>query len=225
VIKISDLMNAHNLFDFKELFARDIFTGLKYPWEVIPLIKDYIPKLVSTLPDDFEEIDEWVWVGKGTVIEDTARIKGPAVIGYDCEIRHAAYLRENVILGNQVVVGNSSELKNSILFNEVEVPHFNYVGDSVLGYKSHLGAGVILSNLKSSKDSIIIKDLDGSHYETGMRKLGALIGDKVEVGCNAVLNPGTVIGPETIIYPLTSVRGTIPGRSVVKGDGSIIPRK
>lgn len=166
-----------------------------------------------------------VWVGRGTEIDDTVKIKGPAIIGYDCAIRHAAFIRENVIIGNEVTVGNSTELKNVLLFDKVEVPHYNYVGDSILGYKAHLGAGVILSNLKSAKDNVKITVGPEKRLDTGLRKFGALIGDFTEVGCNAVLNPGTIVGKESIIYPLTLVRGIIPEKHILKNDGSLVPKK
>jgi NDP-sugar pyrophosphorylase family protein len=152
-------------------------------------------------------------------------VKGPAIIGHNCEIRHSAYIRGNVIIGNDAVIGNSSEIKNAILFNGVQVPHFNYVGDSVLGFGSHLGAGVILSNLKSMKDNVKLKDSDGVSMDTGLKKFGALIGDLAEVGCNSVLNPGTIIGKESIIYPLSLVRGIIPAKVILKNDGRIVPQK
>lgn len=213
---------TENLLDLKETNARGIFQGIKYPWEALPKIKDYIMELAKTLPDDYEQIAEFVWVGKGTVIEKTATIKGPAIIGYNCEIRHCAYIRENVIIGNDVVVGNSTEVKNSVVFNSVQIPHYNYVGDSILGYKAHLGAGVILSNVKGDKRIIAVRDTDGSKISTGLKKFGAIVGDNVEGGCNSVLNPGTVVGKNSNIYPLTSVRGTIPSDSILKNNGEII---
>ncbi len=216
---------TENLLDLEQTNAKSIFDGLAYPWEALPKIKDYILELAKTLPEDFEKISEFVWVGKGTTIEKTVTIKGPAIIGYDCEIRQCAFIRENVIIGNGVVVGNSTELKNSIVFNNVQIPHFNYVGDSILGYKSHLGAGVILSNVKSDKSLIAVKDLDGSKINTGLKKFGAVVGDHVEVGCNSVLNPGTVVGRESNIYPLTSARGTVPSKSILKNDNSVVLKK
>jgi NDP-sugar pyrophosphorylase family protein len=176
------------------------------------------------LPGDFEQIAAGVWAGKGTEIDESVRIKGPAIIGYDCAIRHTAYIRENVIIGNGAVVGNSTELKNALLFDEVQVPHFNYVGDSILGYKAHLGAGVILSNLKSVKDQIRISIDSGKSLNTGLKKFGALIGDLAEVGCNAVLNPGTIIGRESVVYPLTMVRGVIPEKHIMKNNGTLAPK-
>ncbi|MGE5613582.1 MAG: UDP-N-acetylglucosamine pyrophosphorylase, partial [Bacillota bacterium] len=192
------------LLNLEECFEKSIFDGLQYPWEVLPKIKTFLLEFAKGLPGDFERIDEYVWVGSGTKIEKTVLIKGPAIIGHDCEIRHCAFIRENVIIGNECVIGNSTELKNSLLFNRVQVPHFNYVGDSVLGYKSHLGAGVICSNLKSVGTAVRLK-YNGDIIETGLRKFGAIVGDNVDVGCNSVLFPGTVIGRNSIIYPLTAV--------------------
>jgi NDP-sugar pyrophosphorylase family protein len=225
VIRISNsLVYAKSLFDLHQTIASGIFDKITYAWEVLPRIKAYIVELAGGLPKDFERIDENVWVGKGTTIEKTAMIKGPAIIGYDCEIRHAAYIRGSAIIGNGAVVGNSTEIKNSILFNEAKVPHFNYIGDSVLGYQAHLGAGVILSNVKSAKDQVKVNN-GGETMETGLKKFGALIGDLVEVGCNSVLNPGTIVGPETNIYPLTMVRGIIPAQSIMKHDGSVVRKR
>lgn len=212
-----------SLFDLSQLKTKAIFEGAKYPWEVLVKIKSFIIEYAKHLPDDFERIGECVWVGKGTTIEKTVLIKGPAIIGYNCEIRHSAYLRENVIIGDNVVVGNSTEIKNSILFNKVQVPHFNYVGDSILGHGAHLGAGVILSNLKSSRQSVAIKH-ETELVETGLIKIGAILGDLVEVGCNSVLNPGTIVGKGSIIYPLTSVRGYIPENSILKSNGEIVEK-
>lgn len=217
-------ISVKNLFTLEECIARDIFEGVKYPWEVIARIKDFLIELSKGLPDDFEQIEEYVWVGKGTTLEKTALIKGPAIIGYDCDIRHCAYVRENVIVGNEVVIGNSTEIKNSILFNRVQVPHFNYMGDSILGYKAHLGAGAILSNVKSSGETVRVK-VGADSIDTGLRKFGALIGDEVEIGCNSVLYPGTIIGRESTVYPLTSVRGYLPEKQILKNIGEAVPRR
>jgi NDP-sugar pyrophosphorylase family protein len=224
VSAIRNLVYASNLFDMEQTMAQSLFAQVTYAWEVLPRIKDYLRHLAAQLPEDFERIDEAIWIGKGTTIETTAKLKGPAIIGYDCQIRHCAYLREQVIVGNGVVIGNSTELKNAIIFNEAEVPHFNYVGDSVLGYKAHLGAGVILSNLKSLKDSVKVVAPGGEVFNSGLKKFGALIGDRAEVGCNAVLNPGTILGRESIVYPLTMARGIIPERHVLKHDGRMIKK-
>ena len=217
-------ISVEQLLNIEELDARAIFEGVKYPWEVLTKINNFIFEYAKNLPSDFERIDEFVWVGKGTTIDKSVLIKGPAIIGYNCEIRHSAYIRENVIIGNDVVVGNSTEIKNSILFNKAQVPHYNYVGDSILGYKSHLGAGVITSNLKS--DGTLVKVKYGTNsIETGLRKFGAIVGDLSEVGCNSVLNPGTIIGKHSIVYPLTSVRGYIPEKSILKNNSEIVERK
>jgi len=222
---INTLIYAKNLFNQAHSIAPNIFDGITYAWEVLPRIKDFIKELADHLPGDFERLAENVWVGKGTEIDPSALIKGPAIIGCGCAIRHAAFIRENVIIGNEVTVGNSTELKNALLFDRVEVPHFNYVGDSILGYKAHLGAGVILSNLKSAKDNIRIVVGNGESLDTGLKKFGALIGDFAEIGCNAVLNPGTIIGRESVIYPLTMVRGIVPERHILKNDGSLVSKK
>ena len=217
-------ISVDELFTLRELDAQAIFGGVKHPWEVLTRIKTFIFEYAKTLPNDFERIDEFVWVGKGTTIEKNVLIKGPAIIGYNCEIRHSAYIRENVIIGNDVVVGNSTEVKNSILFNKVQVPHFNYVSDSILGYKAHLGAGVITSNLKSN--GMLVKVRYGTDIiETGLRKFGAILGDSAEVGCNTVLNPGTILGKGSIVYPLCSVRGYVPENSILKNSGEIVERK
>ena len=215
---VTDLLNL------KEIDAKSIFDKVNHPWEVLSKINTFIFEYIKTLPNDFENIGDDIWVGKGTTIEKSALIKGPAVIGYNCEIRHSAYIRGNVIIGNNVVVGNSTEVKNAILFNRVQIPHFNYVSDSVLGYKAHLGAGVITSNLKSDGTLVKVK-FGSSTMETGLRKFGAIIGDFAEVGCNAVLNPGTILGKNSIVYPLCSVRGVIPENSIMKSASDIVLKK
>jgi NDP-sugar pyrophosphorylase family protein len=191
---------------------------------VLPSIKGFLLELSARLGGDYEEVQEKVWIGKGTAIDRTVLIKGPAIIGHECELRQGAYIRENVIIGDGCVIGNSSEVKNAILFNKVQIPHFNYAGDSILGYKAHMGAGVILSNFKSTGDLIKVKTENG-YIETGLRKFGAILGDNAEIGCNSVLNPGTVIGRESIIYPLSSVRGFIPERHILKNQGELTERK
>lgn len=210
-----------DLLDLNEFDAKSIFDNVNYPWEVLTKINAFILEYVKTLPNDFERIGDDIWVGKGTTIEKSALIKGPAIIGYNCEIRHSAYIRGSVIIGNNVVVGNSTEVKNAILFNRVQIPHFNYVSDSILGFKAHLGAGVITSNLKSDGSLVKVK-YGSSTIETGLRKFGAIIGDYAEVGCNAVLNPGTVLGKNSIVYPLCSVRGVIPENSIMKSASDIV---
>lgn len=217
-------ISVETLLDLKELDAKAIFDDVNDPWEVLKKINTFILAYAKSLPDDFERIEENVWVGKGTVIEKSAMIKGPAIIGYNCEIRHSAYIRGNVIIGNHVIVGNSTEVKNAILFNRVQVPHFNYVSDSVLGFKSHLGAGVITSNLRSDGALVKVKH-ESNVIETDLRKFGAIVGDCAEVGCNTVLNPGSILGRNCIVYPLCSVRGTIPENSLLKSSGEIVVRR
>mgnify|MGYP000868015307 FL=1 len=212
------------LFDFTHTLAAPLLERVHYPWEVLPKIAEYIQELAQQLPDDFEEIAPQVWVGQGTYIEKTALIMGPAIIGRNCQIRHSAFIRDQVIMGDRVVVGNSSEVKNAILFDEVQIPHFNYVGDSILGYRAHLGAGAILSNFKSTHDEINVY-LDEKKMGTGLRKFGALIGDRVEIGSNAVRFPGTIVGRDAVIYPLCPVRGYVEEGCILKNDGRIFPRK
>jgi NDP-sugar pyrophosphorylase family protein len=192
-------------------------------WEAIPQIADQLLALSQYLPADYQEIKPQVWVGPGSIIAPTATILGPAIIGANCQIRHGAFVRSQVICGDGVVIGNATEVKNSILFDAVQIPHFNYVGDSILGYKAHLGAGAIISNFKSAGDEIHVV-VNQQKIGSGLQKLGALLGDRVEIGCNAVLFPGTIIGNDSIVYPLTSVRGTIPAEVIIKNDGKQYPR-
>ncbi|NMA61459.1 MAG: UDP-N-acetylglucosamine pyrophosphorylase, partial [Firmicutes bacterium] len=187
----------------------EVFKEVTYPWEVLAKIPTLITKLVEANPGDYDQIAPEIWIGKDTTIADTARFLGPAVIGKNCQIGPNAYIRENVIAGDGVMIGHTTEVKQAILFAKVQLPHFNYVGDSILGYGSHLGAGAIISNFKSTKETVRIR-WGEEVLETGLRKLGAILGDEVEVGCNAVLNPGTLIGTGSLIYPLSSVRGYVP---------------
>lgn len=205
-----------NLYSLPQTIASSIFEGATYPWEVLPKIKEFIVTLGNSLDSDiYEYKGENIWIAKSAKVAPTAYIAGPTIIGEDTEIRHCAFIRGNAIVGNHCVVGNSTELKNVILFNNVQVPHYNYVGDSILGYKSHMGAGSITSNVKSDKKLVLVKN--GTEcFETGLKKFGAMIGDGVEVGCNSVLNPGTVIGKNSNIYPLSCVRGVIPENSIYK---------
>ena len=198
------------LLDLNETIASELFEGRTYPWEVLPEIKDFILKLGKTLdPEEYEYKEGDIWIAKSAKIAPTACINGPAIIGKDTEVRHCAFIRGNAIVGEGCVVGNSTELKNVVIFNCVQVPHYNYVGDAVLGYKSHMGAGSICSNVKSDKQLVVVKDGE-EKIETGLKKFGAMLGDHVEVGCGSVLNPGTVIGRNSNIYPLSSVRGCVP---------------
>lgn len=215
-------IKIENLYNLEETIAKDIFEGCTYPWEVLPRIKEYIIELGKTLDKEkFQEIKPNVWVAKSAEIAPTAYINGPCIIDEEATLRHCAFIRGSAIVGKKAVVGNSTELKNAILFNNVQVPHYNYVGDSIIGYKSHLGAGSKTCNLKSDKTSIEIKNGENI-IKTGMRKIGAMVGDGVEVGCNSVLNPGTIIGKNTNIYPLSSVRGVINENSIYKNRNEIV---
>ena len=212
-------------YSLDQTIAKDIFNGVTYPWEVLPKISSFILELGATLSEDeYEKRGENVWVAKSAKGAPTAFINGPAIIGKDAEVRHCAFIRGNAIVGEGAVVGNSTELKNVILFNKVQVPHYNYVGDSVLGYKSHMGAGSITSNVKSDKKLVVVKAGE-EKIETGMKKFGAMLGDEVEVGCGSVLNPGTVVGNHSNIYPLSSVRGFVPANSIYKKQGEVVTKE
>lgn len=211
-----------NLLDLKETIAAKLFEGKTYPWEVLPEIGDFILQLGETLsPEEYDCREGNIWIAKSAKVAPTACINGPAIIGKDAEVRHCAFIRGKAIVGEGAVVGNSTELKNVVLFNKVQVPHYNYVGDSVLGYKAHMGAGSICSNVKSDKKLVVVKD-GKEKVETGLKKFGAMLGDHVEVGCGSVLNPGTVIGRWTNIYPLSPVRGCIPAHSIYKTKNDIV---
>ena len=216
-------MNNKGLYLTDNSIAIDLINKYEYPYEVLPNIKEYIISLGNKLDNHYKKIDNDIWISNKATISKSAEIIGPCIIDDDAEIRHNAFIRGSVIIGKGCVLGNSCEIKNSILFDEVDVPHFNYVGDSILGYKSHLGAGVIISNLKSDKKNVTIKYNDKT-IDTGLRKVGSFLADNVEVGCNSVLNPGTIIGNNTSIYPLTSVRGYIPKDSIVKDKNNIIKK-
>ena len=221
------MVNAEikNMYTLEETIAKELFEGKTYPWEVLPEISDFIKKLGPTLPKDkFDQIGEDIWVAKSATVFDSAYLHGPLIIDENAEIRQCAFIRGNAIVGKDCVVGNSTELKNVVLFNHVQVPHYNYVGDSVLGFYSHMGAGSITSNVKSDKTLVVVKN-DGDEIETGLKKFGAMIGDYVEVGCNSVLNPGTVIGRNTNIYPLSPVRGVVPENSIYKSAENIADKK
>lgn len=222
-----------NLFRLEETIAADLFEGAEYPWEVLPKIKEFIIKLGETLDTTvYEKRGEDIWVAKNAKVAPTACLNGPLIIDEEAEIRHCAFIRGSAIVGKKCVVGNSTELKNVILFNCVQVPHYNYVGDSILGYRSHMGAGSITSNVKSDKTLVVVKDRNGcennsdtgEQIATGLKKFGAMLGDYVEVGCNSVLNPGTVIGKKTNIYPTSCVRGVIPENSIYKKSGDIVKK-
>lgn len=213
-----------NLYNLDETIAKDLFEGATYPWEVLPKISAFILQLGSTLSEEeYEKIGEDVWIARSATVAPTAYIHGPAIIGKNAEVRHCAFIRGNAIVGEGAVVGNSTELKNVVLFNKVQVPHYNYVGDSILGYKAHMGAGSITSNVKSDKKLVVVKD-GRERIETGLKKFGAMLGDEVEVGCGSVLNPGTVVGRHSSIYPLSSVREVVPVDSIYKKRGEVAAR-
>ena len=218
-LKISELYS-----DLNQTLAKELLESKTYPWEVLPLISAFIVKLGHTLSEEeYEKKGENVWIAKSAKVAPTAWINGPAIIGKDAEIRHCAFIRGNALVGEGAVVGNSTELKNVILFNKVQVPHYNYVGDSILGYKSHMGAGSITSNVKSDKKLVVVKAAE-QNMETGMKKFGAMLGDEVEVGGGSVLNPGTVVGSHSNIYPLSSVRGVVPANSIYKNKNEIVEK-
>ncbi len=213
-----------HLYTLNETIADALFAEAVYPWEVLPRIGDFILELGKKLPTEiFTEVEEHVWVAKSAKIARTAYIHGPAIIDEDAEIRHCAFIRGNAIVGKGAVVGNSTELKNVVLFNKVQVPHYNYVGDSILGYKSHMGAGAITSNVKSDKTLVVIK-YENQKIETGLKKMGAMLGDGADIGCNTVLNPGTVVGRNTNVYPTSCVRGCIPASCIYKKQGEIVKK-
>ena len=217
-------IKIENLYNLEETIAKDIFKGCEFPWEALPKIKEFIIELGNSLDKEkFEEIKPKVWVAKSVEIADTAYINAPCIIDEEATIRHCAYIRGNAIIGKKAVVGNSTELKNVILFNNVQVPHYNYVGDSILGYKSHMGAGSITSNVKSDK-TLVKVNYKNKKIETGLKKFGAILADNVEVGCNSVLNPGTIVGKNTNIYPLSSVRGYIESNSIYKNKNEIVEK-
>lgn len=210
--------------DLSKTLAKELLESKTYPWEVLPCISDFIVKTGETLSEEeYEKCGDNIWIAKSAKVAPTAYINGPAIIGKDAEIRHCAFIRGKAIIGEGAVVGNSTELKNAVLFNKVQVPHYNYVGDAVLGYKSHMGAGSICSNVKSDKRLVVVKDGE-EKIETGLKKFGAMLGDHVEVGCGSVLNPGTVIGRNSNIYPLSPVRGCVPADSIYKSRTEIVSK-
>ena len=214
-----------NLYNLEETIAGKLFEGAIYPWEVLPKISAFIVELGNQLSsEEYENRGENVWVAKSAKVAPTAYINGPAIIGKESEIRHCAFIRGNAIVGEGAVVGNSTELNNVVLFNKVQVPHYNYVGDSILGYRAHMGAGSITSNVKSDKTLVVVKDGE-DQIPTGLKKFGAMLGDCVEVGCNSVLNPGTVVGRNAQIYPTSCVRGVIKANSIYKKQGEIVEKR
>lgn len=214
-------LTIKKLYNLEQTIAKELLQGLTYPWEALPLIGEFIIKLGNALdPEIYEKRGENIWVAKSAKVADSASLTGPLIIDENAEIRQCAFIRGNAIVGKGATVGNSTELKNSILFNKVQTPHYNYIGDSILGYMSHTGAGAITSNLKSDK-SLVTVMIDGQKVETGVKKFGAMLGDNVEVGCNSVLNPGTVIGKNSNVYPLSFVRGYVPENSIYKRLGEV----
>lgn len=218
---MSERISNKNLFDLNETAAGDYLRGFEYPWEALAGIKQLILDIGAQLPEEsYEKRADDIWIARSAVVFDSAYIKGPCIIGENTEVRHCAFIRGSALVGNDCVVGNSTELKNVILFNHVQVPHYNYVGDSILGAYAHMGAGSITSNVKSDKSLVVIKD-GSERIETGIKKVGAFLGDHVEIGCGSVLNPGSVIGRGSGVYPLSSVRGVVPENSIYKDRGEI----
>ncbi len=219
------MVEIQDLYDLDETIAKELFTGLTYPWEALPKIGPFIMELGKTLSaEEYNQVSENIWIAKSASVTPSASITGPCIIGKNAEVRHCAFIRGNAIVGEGAVVGNSTELKNVVLFNKVQVPHYNYVGDSILGYKAHMGAGSITSNVKSDK-TLVCVHVNGTKIETGLKKFGAMIGDNVEVGCGSILNPGTVIGRESNIYPLSGVRGFVPQKSIYKKQGEVVEKR
>lgn len=218
-------LKISELYSLEHTIAAEIFEGKTYPWEILGELKSFIVKLGESLdPEKFEKRGENIWIAKSATVFDSAYIAGPCIIDEGAEVRHCAFIRGSAIIGKNSVVGNSTEVKNALIFDNVQVPHYNYVGDSVLGYKSHMGAGSITSNVKSDKTLVVVKSAD-CKIETGLKKFGAMLGDFVEVGCGSVLNPGTVIGKNSNIYPLSSVRGVVPENSIYKALGNIVEKR
>ena len=217
------MLNTQQLYDLNHTLAGDYLAGFEYPWQALSGIKNLILELGPTLGEDYREVAPTVWIHKTATVAPTAWLGAPCIIGANTEVRHCAYIRGSALVGENCVVGNSVELKNVILFDCVQVPHYNYVGDSILGYKSHMGAGAVTSNVKSDKTLVVVKD-GQEKMETGLKKFGAMLGDFVEVGCNSVLNPGTVIGRHSNVYPTSCVRGTVPEHSIWKTGGIIVKK-
>lgn len=216
-----EVVTINNMYDLSQTIAKELFEGLTYPWEALPNISSFIISLGESLSkEEYDEVTPQVWIAKSATVAPTACINAPCIIDKEAEVRHCAFIRGNAIVGEGAVVGNSTELKNVVLFNKVQVPHYNYVGDSIIGYKSHMGAGAITSNVKSDKTLVSIS-VDDERIHTGLKKFGAMLGDNVEVGCNSVLNPGTVVGRESNIYPLSSVRGYVKSHSIYKNRNDI----
>ena len=218
------MLKTMELYDLEHTLAKDYLQLFEYPWQALKVIKNLILELGPALGEEYTEVSPCVWIHKTATVAPTAYIGGPSIIGAHTVVRHCAYVRENALVGDNCVIGNSVELKNVILFDNVQVPHFNYVGDSILGYKSHMGAGSLASNVKSDQTLVTVKNGD-ERIETGLKKFGAMLGDHVEVGCNSVLNPGTVVGKHSNIYPTSCVRGVVPENSIWKNDGRIVKKE
>ena len=218
------MMKTIELYDLTHTLAADYLAEFEYPWQALAGIKDLILTLGAALGDEYTEIEPTVWVHKTAKVAPTAFLGAPCIIGADTEVRHCAFIRGSALVGNGCVVGNSVELKNVILFDCVQVPHYNYVGDSILGFKSHMGAGSLTSNVKSDQTPVVVKN-GAEAMETGLKKFGAMVGDHVEVGCNSVLNPGTVVGRNSNIYPLSCVRGVVPEKSIWKTGGVVVAKR
>lgn len=219
------MIKTEELFDMSHTMASEYLLYFEYPWQALKGISELIVSLGNTLDkSEYNEVSPQAWIHKSAIVAPTAHISAPCIIGAETEIRHCAFIRGSALVGRGCVIGNSVELKNTIIFDEVQVPHFNYVGDSILGYKSHMGAGAITSNVKSDKSPVTVKS-GGERLETGLKKFGAIIGDFVEIGCNSVLNPGTIIGRNSNVYPLSSVRGVVSGNSIYKSGGIIVPKQ
>jgi NDP-sugar pyrophosphorylase family protein len=217
------LYTIENLYDLEHTLAKDYLAQFTYPWEALKGIKDLILTLGAQLGEDYIQVSQQVWVHNSAKVAPTAFLGAPCIIGPETEVRHCAFIRGSALVGEACVVGNSTELKNVILFDNVQVPHYNYVGDSILGYKSHMGAGSITSNVKSDKSLVVIHS--DPEIPTGIKKVGALLGDRVEIGCNSVLNPGSVIGRDSMVYPTSCVRGVVPANSIYKKNDTITPKR
>ncbi len=219
-----DAIKVRDLYDLEHTRAAKLLEACEYPWEALDGIGQMVLDVGATLSEEeYDHPSENVWIAKNAIVAATATITGPCVIGEKAEVRPGAFLRGNLLVGDGAVVGNSTELKNCILFDGVQVPHYNYVGDSILGYKAHMGAGAITSNVKGDKKNVVVHGEE--RYETGRKKFGAMLGDRAEIGCNSVLNPGTVIGRDAQVYPLSCVRGVVPARSIVKGERGVFPKE
>ena len=216
-------MKTNDLFDLSHTLAKDYLAQYEYPWQALPGIKNLILELGASLGEDYARTAPNVWIHRTAAVAPSASITGPCIIGPNTEVRHCAFIRGSALVGEGCVVGNSVELKNVILFDKVQVPHFNYVGDSILGYKAHLGGGAVTSNVKSDKTLVTVRN-GSERIETGLKKFGTMVGDFVEVGCNAVLNPGTVLGRSSQVYPTSCVRGVVPGNSIWKNDGTVVKK-